>query len=66
MIKDMDYFRSFDLLSASEAIRKLGDDTTTSECPIDALSRNKLHCGSNVGYGIHGRYFKPAVFHQNS
>lgn len=37
MIKDMDYYRSFDLLSASEEIRELGDDRGNHEVFGDAI-----------------------------
>ncbi len=37
MIKDIDYYRSFDLLSASEEIRELGNDRGNSEVFGDAI-----------------------------
>lgn len=37
MIKDMDYYRSLDLLSAGAEIRKLGDDRGSHEVFGDAI-----------------------------
>ncbi|ADG69075.1 hypothetical protein Plim_3262 [Planctopirus limnophila DSM 3776] len=37
MVKDIHYYRSFDLLSASEKIRELGNDRGSSEVFADAI-----------------------------
>lgn len=45
MIKDMDYYRSFDLLSASRRIRQLGSDRGNHEVFGDAIQSLLIAAG---------------------